>query len=121
MGLTDWFPFLKSNENADEISKKNYCYHIEGFLSCAYFHAATDVGDHLSEKKDDVKIDVSAYVKAQWQDRLKQLQRELQAVNHATSPFIYEGCSGNDLKFVGGYGEFARLVRERHRISVPLD
>lgn len=47
----------------------------EGFLSCAYFHAATDVGDHLSEKKDDVKIDVSAYVKAQWQDRLKQLQR----------------------------------------------
>jgi hypothetical protein len=47
----------------------------EGFLSCAYFHAATDVGDHLSEKKGDVKIDVSAYMKAQWHDRLAQLQQ----------------------------------------------
>jgi len=47
----------------------------EGFLSCAYFHAATDVGDRLTDKMKDVKIDVSAYVKAQWQDRLNQLQQ----------------------------------------------
>ncbi|CAO3660329.1 unnamed protein product [Umbelopsis ramanniana] len=121
MGIFDWFSLSKKEENVDEISKKNYCYHIEGFLSCAYFHAATDVGDRLTDKVQDVKIDVSAYMKAQWQDRLNQLQQELKAGYHSTSPFIYEGCSGNELKLVGGYSDFARLVRDRHSISVPLD
>ncbi|GAB5587547.1 hypothetical protein Unana1_02447 [Umbelopsis nana] len=121
MGMFDWFPLLQKEENADEISKKNYCYYIEGFLSCAYFHAATDIGDRLTDKMKDVKIDVNAYMKAQWNDRLNELKQELKAGNHSTSPFIYEGCSGNDLKFVGGYSDFARLVRDRHRMSVPLD
>lgn len=123
MGLFSWFNTseAQSTEGLDNgIPKKTQCYHIEGFLTCSYFTNAVTIGDKLTAKHPNVKIDVSAYVKQQWSERARELQEEFKT-NQRTSPFIYEGCDSNDLKLVGGYSDFAHRVKATYKMNVPLD
>ncbi|KAK9765792.1 hypothetical protein K7432_005579 [Basidiobolus ranarum] len=115
MGLYEWISF-KEPSNKDLV-----CYHIEGFLDCAYFHNAVELGDKVSahtkrtNSRDTVKMEVKVHPKSQWNDRIQQLKEKVPgSQEHRTSPFIYEGCS-TTLKFIGGYTDFFKLVQERHK------
>ncbi|ORY92007.1 hypothetical protein BCR43DRAFT_508146 [Syncephalastrum racemosum] len=120
MGWFDWLRPSTNKADLDDIPTKTACYHIEGFLSCSYFHLATEVADRLSAKHPHVKSDVSAYIKQQWAQRSRELQEEFNT-RHRTSPFIYEGCSASEHKMVGGYTEFAEHVRKTYKMNVPRD
>lgn len=41
--------------------------------------------------------------------------------NHTSSPLIYEGCSPGKYEFIGGYSEFVKLVRARHKLNMQND
>ncbi|KAL1931253.1 hypothetical protein VTP01DRAFT_10390 [Rhizomucor pusillus] len=124
MSILSWlFPSSSSSSNKnleEDIPKKTTCYHIEGFLSCHYFHLATEVADRLSAEHSHIKADVSAYIKQQWYERSRELQEEFKT-KHTTSPFIYEGCVAGQQTFVGGYTDFAKKVKETYKMNVPLD
>ncbi|KAI7877937.1 hypothetical protein K492DRAFT_171327 [Lichtheimia hyalospora FSU 10163] len=119
MGLFSWL-FPAAAPDLDVIPAKTACYHIEGFLTCHYFHLATEVADRLTSKQPHVKTDVSGYIKEQWYGRLKELQDEFDT-RHRTSPFIYEGCDPSQQKLVGGYSEFAKKIKETYKMNLPLD
>ncbi|KAG0223208.1 hypothetical protein BGW42_006023 [Actinomortierella wolfii] len=36
------------------------------------------------------------------------------AQDHKTSPFIWEGCSGKPLRFIGGYDNYLHHCRKNH-------
>ncbi|KXS14306.1 hypothetical protein M427DRAFT_57794 [Gonapodya prolifera JEL478] len=38
---------------------------------------------------------------------------------HTSSPFIYEGCTPSEYKFIGGASDFVKLVQKRHRLPLP--
>ncbi|KAI8089956.1 uncharacterized protein BX664DRAFT_334309 [Halteromyces radiatus] len=123
MSFFNWFSkssSTSSTPNADDIVKKDVCYHIEGFLACSYFHTATEAADRLAAKYPNVKIDVSAYPRQQWPERSLELQKEFDTT-HRTSPFIYEGCSAGNQKVVGGYTDFAKLIKTNYQMIVPMD
>ncbi|ORX94053.1 hypothetical protein K493DRAFT_408141 [Basidiobolus meristosporus CBS 931.73] len=108
MAFYDWF------SDAAPASKERICYHIEGFLECAYFHNAVELGDLVKKRASQVQVDVKATERAQWSERIQQLKKEIPgSQEHRTSPFIYEGCS-TTLRFIGGYTDFFNLARERH-------
>ncbi|KAI7906801.1 uncharacterized protein BX663DRAFT_497613 [Cokeromyces recurvatus] len=124
MGLFSW---LNDSTNEKEVEgldntipEKTQCYYIEGFLNCSYFANAIRIGDKLTEKYPNVKVDVSAYIKQQWNERSIELQKEFNT-NQTSSPFIYEGCDLENQKLIGGYTDFAKKVRTNYKISVPLD
>ncbi|CAO3656406.1 unnamed protein product [Mucor fragilis] len=122
MGLFSWFG-SKNNTAQDvdtSIPEKNQCYHIEGFLTCSYFTNAIRIGDQLTAKHPNVKVDVSAYIKEQWSERSKELQQEFKT-NQRTSPFIYEGCDLQNQQLIGGYTDFAKRAKETYKMSVPMD
>lgn len=97
MGLFSWFGSKNNTaQDADtSIPEKSQCYHIvrkhnwqlyqtftdtivkiqEGFLTCSYFTNAVRIGDQLTAKYPNVKVDVSAYIKEQWSERSKELQQ----------------------------------------------
>ncbi|CAO3618353.1 unnamed protein product [Cunninghamella blakesleeana] len=121
MYIFNWiFGSANKIENADEITKKDVCYHIEGFLSCTYFHTATEAADRLTTKYPNIKVDVSAYTKQQWPERSMELRKEF-ATQHRTSPFIYEGCHAGSQKVVGGYSDFAKIIKDNYKLNVPRD
>ncbi|ORZ22393.1 hypothetical protein BCR42DRAFT_487957 [Absidia repens] len=121
MSIFSWFSTSPSSpSDADDVTKKDTCYHIEGFLSCSYFHTATEAADRLSVKYPNVKVDVSAYTKQQWPERSSELRKEFNT-QHRTSPFIYEGCSAGQQNVVGGYSEFAKLIKATYKVNVPRD
>ncbi|KAI9255461.1 hypothetical protein BY458DRAFT_520065, partial [Sporodiniella umbellata] len=122
MGLFSWFEkdSVSSNQGLDEIPQKTQCYHIEGFLTCSYFTTAVEAGERLTAKHPNVKMDVSAYIKDQWAERSKELQKEFNTT-HKTSPFIYQGCDSNQMEAVGGYTDFAKLIKKTYKINVPMD
>ncbi|ORX51704.1 hypothetical protein DM01DRAFT_1408642 [Hesseltinella vesiculosa] len=121
MQLFSWF-FSKqsSSDNADEISKKDVCYHIEGFLSCSYFHTAAEAADRLAAKHSNVKVEVSAFPKQKWPERSMELRKNF-STDHRTSPFIYEGCGSENQKVIGGYTDFARILKATYKMNVPRD
>lgn len=115
-------------------------FYQEGFLTCSYFTNAVTIGDHLTAKHPNVKVDVSAYVKQQWSERARELQevhinnsnflhiniysinsQQEFKTNQKSSPFIYEGCDSNNLKHVGGYTDFAQKVKATYKMNVPMD
>ncbi|KAG0763571.1 hypothetical protein G6F60_007498 [Rhizopus arrhizus] len=122
MGLFSWFQKDNSQptKGLDEIPQKTTCYHIEGFLSCAYFSTAVEVGDRLTAKYPNVKVDVSVYIREQWSERARELQNEFKT-SQRTSPFIYEGCDSNQMELIGGYTDFAKKIKSVYKMNVPLD
>ncbi|KAI9355756.1 hypothetical protein BD770DRAFT_473459 [Pilaira anomala] len=123
MGLFSWFSSSKTESTAgldNGIPQKTECYHIEGFLTCSYFTNAVQIGDRLSAKHPNVKVDVSAYIKQQWGERSRELQQEFNT-GHRTSPFIYEGCDIENQKLVGGYTDFAQKIKATYKMNVPMD
>ncbi|KAI8074475.1 hypothetical protein BC940DRAFT_288331 [Gongronella butleri] len=120
MAIFDWFFKTEAAPNADDISKKDVCYHIEGFLSCSYFHTATEAADRLAARYPNVKVDVSAFPKQKWPERSMELRKSFDT-DHRTSPFIYEGCASENQRVVGGYSEFARHIKANYKLNVPMD
>ncbi|KAG2207513.1 uncharacterized protein EV154DRAFT_150541 [Mucor mucedo] len=119
MGLFSWFSTTDSTsvEGLDNgIPQKTQCYHIEGFLTCSYFTNAVQMGDRLSAKHPNVKVDVSAYIREQWSERSRELQQEFET-NHGTSPFIYEGCDINNQNMIGGYTDFAEKIKATYKMD----
>ncbi|RUO95941.1 hypothetical protein BC936DRAFT_142930 [Jimgerdemannia flammicorona] len=92
----------------------------EGFLNCPYLHAAADLGDKLSADDQRVVVDLRVFFKQQWENRVRALREEIPgSESHTSSPFVYEGCSKDSHRFVGGYTDFARLAKQRHGAEVP--
>ncbi|CAO3696019.1 unnamed protein product [Rhizopus stolonifer] len=122
MGLFSWFQKDQSSstQGLDEIPQKTQCYHIEGFLNCAYFSTAVEAGDCLTATNPNVKVDVSAYIKQQWSERANELQEEFNTT-HKTSPFIYQGCDSNQMEMIGGYTDFAKMIKNIYKMNVPMD
>ncbi|KAG1500868.1 hypothetical protein G6F46_003999 [Rhizopus delemar] len=122
MGLFSWFQKDSSQptKGLDEIPQKTTCYHIEGFLSCAYFSTAVEVGDRLTAKYPNVKVDVSVYIREQWSERARELQNEFNT-SQRTSPFIYEGCDSNQMELIGGYTDFAKKIKNVNKVYVDPD
>ncbi|KAI8986510.1 hypothetical protein BDB01DRAFT_849557 [Pilobolus umbonatus] len=118
MGLFTWW--TSPTQELDDIPTKTQCYHIEGFLNCSYFSNAVEVGDRLTAKYPNIKVDVNAYIKQQWGQRSQELQKEFNTT-HRTSPFIYEGCDISNQTVIGGYTDFAKRVKSTHKMNVPLD
>ncbi|CAO3594916.1 unnamed protein product [Absidia cylindrospora] len=88
MSIFSWFSTSPSTpSNADNITKKDTCYHIEGFLSCSYFHTATEAADCLSAKHPNVKVDVSAYTKQQWPERFQHYARN--SIHNIEHPLLF--------------------------------
>ncbi|CAO3611010.1 unnamed protein product [Cunninghamella echinulata] len=121
MSIFNWiFGNANKTNNADEITKKDACYHIEGFLSCVYFQTATEAADRLAAKYPNVKVDVSAYTKQQWPEQSMELRKEF-ATQHRTSPFIYQGCTADSQTVIGGYSDFAKIIKANYKLNVPMD
>ncbi|CAB4432866.1 unnamed protein product [Rhizophagus irregularis] len=106
----------------------NICYHIEGFINCSYFSAAVELGYKLKDpsfnKNADTRIQVSvdAHKKETWSDKIKDLHSLIpKSKNHTSSPLIYEGCSPGKYEFIGGYSEFVKLVKARHKLNIQND
>ncbi|CAG8807592.1 12946_t:CDS:2, partial [Racocetra persica] len=93
----------------------------EGFLNCSYLNSAIDVGDKLkqsnvnSKDRDIPAVNVNVLIH-------KKEEKISNSNNHTSSPFIYEGCNPKDYKFIGGYSNFIKLVRERYQgLDLPRD
>ncbi|CAG8450027.1 3697_t:CDS:2 [Acaulospora colombiana] len=110
--------------DTSSIRREDICYNIEGFISCPYFNAATELGGKLKQPTSSTKpvvINVSGHLKEKWGERVKYLQSKIKnSDNHRTSPFVYEGCHEKDYKFIGGYTDFASFVRARYQnVEIP--
>jgi len=109
MAILDWI------WSRDSSSSNATCYHIEGFLTCAFLHAATDLAKKIQESEPGVSVSMKGHEKEQWPEKLENLRARIpDAKSHSTSPFVYEGCGVRDFRFVGGYNEFFELARRRH-------
>ncbi|KAL7750562.1 hypothetical protein RI367_003903 [Sorochytrium milnesiophthora] len=99
--------------------KVSTCYHLEGFLSCEYFRNAMALSSRVTGKADAVHVDVNATSKDVFVNkRIQTLQQQIKGgKGHTTCPFIYEGCEPKDYKYVGGYDDFAALVKKRHGVD----
>ncbi|CAG8620485.1 12784_t:CDS:2 [Cetraspora pellucida] len=123
--------FSRKSDHNRSIDKNSLCYHIEGFLNCSYLNSAIDVGDKLKQSNDNskdrdipaVNVNVLIHKKEEWNDRIRHLQSKFSnSNNHTSSPFIYEGCNPKEYKYIGGYSNFIKLVRERYQdLDIPRD
>ncbi|GES84103.1 hypothetical protein GLOIN_2v1547787 [Rhizophagus clarus] len=103
----------------------NICYHIEGFINCSYFNAAVELGYKLKDPSFDkdtdthIQVSIDAHKKENWSDRIRDLHLQIpESKNHTSSPLIYEGCKPGKYEFIGGYSDFAKLVRSRHKSNM---
>ncbi|KAL1924905.1 uncharacterized protein VTP21DRAFT_4559 [Calcarisporiella thermophila] len=121
--------------NSLHTSESQVCYHIEGFLNCAYFHSAVQIADKVVDHQ--AKVNVRAYKREEWRNRVQEIWKnipEAQQQRHSTSPIIYEGCAPSEssyswikrlwsqgttrsYNFIGGYTEFAKLAKEKHGVE----
>ncbi|CAG8605072.1 12611_t:CDS:2 [Funneliformis caledonium] len=108
----------------------NICYNIEGFINCSYFNAAVDLGKNLKstllDKGTPIEVNVEAHKKENASILDKILIKILHSMipnskDHTTSPLVYEGCNPGKYKFIGGYSDFAKLVRDRHKSNLQKD
>ncbi|CAG8710540.1 4132_t:CDS:2 [Gigaspora margarita] len=123
--------FSRKSDHNSSFDENSLCYHIEGFINCSYLNSAIDVGNKLKQSKvnskdrniSTVNVNVSVHEKEKWSDRVKYLQSKISnSNNHTSSPFIYEGCNPKEYKFIGGYTNFVKLVRERYQnLELPRD
>ncbi|KAJ1954318.1 hypothetical protein IWQ62_005785, partial [Dispira parvispora] len=91
------------------------CYHIEGFLECAYFHAAERLANQhgYGTPNSSISVSVRPVPRQEWPARLAELQSLVPHApsEHTTSPFIYQGCGDSStFQFVGGYDQFRQRV-----------
>ncbi|KAI9016026.1 hypothetical protein DFJ74DRAFT_679225 [Hyaloraphidium curvatum] len=105
------------------------CFNVEGYRGCGYFNAAVKLGEKAEAElgiqgtrrksardKDGrpfppVRLLASAYHRGQWQERLVELKKEIDgAEDHRTSPIVYMGCGEAELKYVGGFEDFQRMM-----------
>ncbi|KAI9596155.1 hypothetical protein BDF19DRAFT_439804 [Syncephalis fuscata] len=97
--------FKRPTATGSKDSATPMCYHVEGFLECAYFHAAVDTAEQL--KKEGAVVRVRSFENREvWLERLQSLQQRVQgASEHKTSPMVFKGCREQDWQLVGGYTE----------------
>ncbi|KAF9158760.1 hypothetical protein DFQ26_007279 [Actinomortierella ambigua] len=113
MGLLSFF----FSEKPEVAVPKDVCYHIEGFLACQYFQNAMELADKLNttSTKSNIQVEVTAHSRAEWRERLESLNKEVPgSQDHKTSPFIWEGCSGKPLRFIGGYDNYLHHCWKNH-------
>ncbi|KAF9209483.1 hypothetical protein BGZ49_004074 [Haplosporangium sp. Z 27] len=99
---------------------KDICYYIEGFLACHYFQEAMNLAERLdtTSSQSNIQVEVVAHTRKEWQERLLELAKEVPgAQDHRTSPVIWEGCPGKQLKFIGGYENFRQHARQKHNLG----
>ncbi|KAJ3166733.1 hypothetical protein HDU88_003217 [Geranomyces variabilis] len=86
------------------------CYTVEGFSTCPYFQNAAALARSLPDHAV-AKATVNAHSRAAWPARRDVLQSQIPgAASHRSSPFVWAGCDGEDVEFVGGYDQFSALV-----------
>ncbi|RIA85281.1 hypothetical protein C1645_782223 [Glomus cerebriforme] len=120
-----YFPILTMNyffSSNTKLDPSTICYHIEGFINCSYFNAATELGEKLKDTDTHIQVSVDAHKKENWGDRIKGLHSLIpKSKNHTSSPLIYEGCNPGKYEFIGGYSDFVKLVKEKHKFNLQKD
>ncbi|KAF9429447.1 hypothetical protein BGZ76_001277, partial [Entomortierella beljakovae] len=92
----------------------------EGFLACHYLQEAMDLSERLdtTSSTSNIQVEVVAHTRKEWDDRIKELAKEVPgAQDHRTSPFVWEGCPGKPIQFIGGYDNFRSFVRQKHKLG----
>ncbi|KAI8053750.1 hypothetical protein BDF22DRAFT_742723 [Syncephalis plumigaleata] len=86
------------------------CYHVEGFLDCAYFHAAVNEAEQL--EKNGAVVNVRSFDdRMVWLERLHSLQERVKGAGmHTTSPMVFTGCREREWQLIGGYSELKEHV-----------
>ncbi|KNC96541.1 uncharacterized protein SPPG_08129 [Spizellomyces punctatus DAOM BR117] len=105
-----------SSNNPSPLSEniEKICYTIEGFETCPYFQSAKRLGGRLAERTSGPSIDtkITSWTRQEWNDRKQVLRKTIPgAQNHFTSPFVWKGCDGQAIEFVGGFTDFEAKVR----------
>jgi hypothetical protein len=101
-------------ESRDESISKHHFLDLlkEGFFQCDYFIMAYQLGQYVlqaAEKRGAYPILVQALGmdKPSFVNRLAVLRENVEGSSrHTSCPIIYEGCSENSLRYIGGYSEF---------------
>jgi len=103
----------------EETSK---CYYIHGFSKCSYFETAKCLANELQKQNPEIKIIVREVKNHEWPEHVTQMRKELgdKASKHRTSPFIYEGCTESNIKFIGGCDDFVYLVKKKYSFESPM-
>ncbi|KAI9202177.1 uncharacterized protein BJ171DRAFT_601105 [Polychytrium aggregatum] len=85
-------------------SSAKWCIHVEGFSTCRYFQKAAKMAQSLALSNPELyKVSVKGVPVGEWDERKLRLQKELPgAKDHTTSPFVWLGCPGAAIEFVGG-------------------
>ncbi|KAJ3109169.1 hypothetical protein HDU97_008568 [Phlyctochytrium planicorne] len=100
------------------------CYHVAGFTSCPYFQNSVRVVRDLRRTKPELvgDPDIMNLPRAEWDSRKLQLAETIPgAEKHRTSPMVWEGCSPDKWKFIGGNDDFVDLVAKRYHVRDPED
>jgi len=99
-----------------EPSQHHYCYQVEGFDECRYYHMAINAAKQLEAQEPNVSVQYQTIPRQTYAMHLQQKKAILGPVasRHNTCPLITEGCDGQ-LKYVGGYTDFAKLISSRHQ------
>ncbi|KAI3652742.1 hypothetical protein MP228_002167 [Amoeboaphelidium protococcarum] len=107
------------NGSGSAVASNRLCLNIEGFNGCGYFNAAKALGEKIDSTPApdgrEIKVYPTGHERSQWTSkRVPELQKLIPgAGSHRTSPFVYEGCSSSEYKFVGGYTEFSRKYSQK--------
>jgi hypothetical protein len=94
-------------------SHPDVCYHIHGFFGCSYYERAVKMGEKLKIERGNVKLIIKGVERRDWRSHLERQQRLFAGNQFQTSPFIYEGCSPDSFKFIGGSSDFSVIVNEK--------
>lgn len=101
------YRFTKSSSSTTPSAAK-ICYTIEGFDTCPYYQRAKKHGEALGRSTTNILVTSVGWKRSEWEGRKRELQGLIPgAGSHRTSPFVWKGCEGQELEFIGGYTDFA--------------
>ncbi|KAJ3314913.1 hypothetical protein HDU76_002326 [Blyttiomyces sp. JEL0837] len=129
--LTTFVPFPKRSATTESTSEslkqgankaesqpesKAECIHVAGFSTCPYFKNAVRVALSLHDRFPDMFVDpeIVGVTRDVWDVKKVELAKTIPgAENHRTSPFVWEGCKGKPIKFLGGNDDFVQAMKDR--------
>ncbi|KAF9353861.1 hypothetical protein BGX26_008387 [Mortierella sp. AD094] len=71
-----------------------------------------------TSSQSNIQVEATAHTRKEWQERIQELAKEIPgAQDHRTSPVIWEGCPGKQIRFIGGYDNFRQHARQKHKVG----
>ncbi|EFA81702.1 hypothetical protein PPL_05696 [Heterostelium album PN500] len=91
------------------------CFKVYGYSSCPYYQKAVKLGEVISDKNNNIKVETVQIDRDQWPELMNNLTQQHggKAIYHKTCPIVEEGCSEEAKQFVGGYSDFLNESRKR--------